>query len=159
MGAAEAAAKARAALVSAPTRRIRKGLVRSEAVVSGGFVYVSEQTAMSQSAAGSGTHDERESHGDAAGPTESMDAEQQATKALGNVQSLLQKAGSSPSKVVSATIYVRDVGQDLVGVDRAWGRWIDGDSPPARTVVQAGAFVGGDSGGGVRVSVSVMAHL
>lgn len=156
MGAAEASAKARAALMSAPTRRVRKGRVRSEAVVSGGIVYISEQTAISQSAAGSGIKNES---GDGEASAESMDAEQQAKKALENVQSLLQDVGSSPSKVVSAMLCVRDLGQDLEGVDRAWGRWIDGDNPPARTVVQSGGFAAGGSGSGVCISVSVTAHL
>lgn len=158
MSAAEASAKARAALVSAPTRRVRKGPVRSEAVVSGGLVYIGEQTAISMpSAAGSGTKDE--SGDDGGGSAESLDAEQQATKALENVQSLLQEVGSSPSKVVSAMLCVRDLAQDLGGVDKAWGRWIDGNEPPARTVVQTGAFGAGGSGSGVRVSITVTAHL
>lgn len=151
MGAAEASAKARAALVSAPTRRVRIGPVRSEAVVSGGLVYISEQTAVS--AAGRGA--KAESGDDGAGSAESLDAEQQATKALENVQSLLQEVGSGTSKVVSAMLCVRDLGQDLGGVEKAWGRWIDCDNPPVRTVVQTGAF----AVGGVRVSVAVTAHL
>lgn len=120
-------------------------------MVSGGLVFISEQTAISAGAS-SGTKDEG---GDGAAFAESLNAEQQATKALENVESLLQEVGSSPSKVVSAMLCVRDLGQDLQGVDQAWGGWIDGDNPPARTVVQTGAF----AAGGVRVSVSVTAHL
>eukprot|EP00903_Cladosiphon_okamuranus_P008371 g8049.t1 len=156
MGATEASAKARAALVSVPTRRIRNGPLRSEAVVSGGIVYISEQTAVTSSAAGSGTKKEM---GGGAISAESMDAEQQTTKALENVQSLLQEVGSSRSQVVSAMLFVRDLEQDLDGVNRAWGRWIDGDNPPARTVVQTGALEAGGSDSSVRVSVSVTAHL
>lgn len=118
-------------------------------------MFISEQTAISPPAAGSGTKDER---GDGAASAGSLNAEQQATKALENVQSLLQEVGSSPSKVVSAMLCVRDLGQDLQGVDQAWGRWIDEDNPPSRTVVQTGAFAAGSSSG-VRVSVSVTAHL
>lgn len=123
--------------------------------MSGGMVYISEQTALSSPAPGGGNGEEGE--GDASLP-ESLSAEQQATKALDNVKGLLQEAGSSPSKVVSALLCVRDVGQDLHGVNEAWGRWIDKDNPPARTVVQTGAVAGG-GGSGVRVSVSVTAHL
>lgn len=155
--AAEASAKARAALVSAPTRRVRKGPVRSEAVVSGGFVYISEQTALPSSASGDGgSTDEK---GDGAAVAKILNAEQQATKALENVDRLLQDVGSSASKIVSVTLCVRDYEQDLYGVEQAWGRWIDKDNPPARTVVQTGAFAAGGSDSGVRVSVSVTAHL
>lgn len=159
IGTAEASAKARAALASAPTRRLRKGPIRSEAVVSGGLVYISQQTAMPPSAAGRGT--EGYKSGDAASAERlNLNAEQQATKALKNVGSLLEEAGSSPSKVVSAMLCVRDIGQDLEGVEKAWGRWIDGDNPPARTVVQTGAFfAAGGNDSGVCVSVSVTAHL
>lgn len=127
-------------------------------MVSGGLIYISEQTAMSPSppASGNGTKGEG---ADGAASAESLNAEQQATKALENVESLLQEVGSSPSKVVSAMLCVRDLGQDLDGVDLAWGRWIDEDNPPTRTVVQTGAFAAGGSDSGVRVSVSVTAHL
>ncbi|CAN0159149.1 unnamed protein product [Pylaiella littoralis] len=159
LGAAEASANARAALASAPTRRIRKGPVRSEVVVSGGMVYISEQTALSPPPAaplggGNGEEDGRD-----ASLAESLSAEQQTTKALESVKRLLQEAGSGPSKVVSALLCVRDSEQDLRGVNEAWGRWVDKDNPPARTVVQTGAFAVGGGSSGVRVSVTVTAHL
>ncbi|CAM9325384.1 unnamed protein product [Hapterophycus canaliculatus] len=172
LGTAEASAKARAALISAPTKRLYQGRVRSEAVVSSGMVFISGQTAWSSSttsSVSSGTEEEL-GQGDAAFD-KSLSAEQQAAKALARIDALLEKAGSSSSKVVSALLCVRDLGQDLPGVDKAWGRWMDRDNPPARTVVQTGAVaVGGAVGsrsknreqgemGGVRVSVSVTAHL
>lgn len=159
LGAAETSTKARVALMSAPTRRVGKGPVRSEAVVSGGMVYISEQTAVSPPAtvpAGGGYEEEGKRDASLA---ESLSAEQQAAKALDNVKRLLQEAGSGPSKVVSALLCVRDLGEDLGGVNEAWGRWIDKDNPPARTVVQTGAFAVGGGSSGVRVSVSVTAYL
>lgn len=156
LGAAEASAKARAALASAPTRRFRKGSLQSEAVVSGGMVYVSEQTGLEKASVG-GVEGEREAGAASLGG--SLSAEQQAAKALDNVKGLLLEAGSSPSKVVSALLCVRDLEQDLRGVDRVWGKWIDKDNPPARTVMQKGAFVAGGGDSGVRFSVSVTAHL
>lgn len=136
------------------------------------MVFISEQTAFSSSGPNSanGGSDEEPQGGDAAS-YESLSAEQQATKALSRIDGLLKEAGSSPSKVVSALLCVRDLGQDLPGVDKAWDRWMDRDSPPARTVVQTGAIAVDGSGGsltsargqggvgGVRVSVSVTAHL
>ncbi|CAN0219918.1 unnamed protein product, partial [Ectocarpus fasciculatus] len=103
------------------------------------------------------------------GVAESLNPEQQAARALNKVKGLLEEVGSSTSKVVSAIVCVRDLGQDLPGVEKAWGRWIDKDNPPARTVMQTGAIVRGGVDGAkpprggegidVRVSVSVTAHL
>lgn len=120
--------------------------MRSEAVVARGMVFVSGQTAFSP-----GGED-----GHAKG-----DAEEQATKALDKVRGLLEEAGSSPSKVVSALLCVRNLGEDLEGVDKAWGRWIDKENPPARTVVETGVIAGGGTPGGsdLRVAVQVTAHL
>ncbi|CAN0318082.1 unnamed protein product [Ectocarpus sp. 6 AP-2014] len=161
--AAEASAKTRAALVSAPTKRFRKGSVRSEAVVSRGMVFISGQTALPSPTAGDDSGE-----GDV-GVAESLSPEQQAARALDKVKELLEEVGSSTSKVVSALVCVRDLGQDMPGVERAWGRWIDKDNPPARTVIQTGAIVGSGVGGAkprrggesidIRVSVSVTAHL
>ena len=125
---------------------LRKGTVRSEAVVCHGMVFVSGQTA---SAAGEGN----QPVGD--------DSEQQTAKALEKVQDLLKDAGSSPSRVVSALVYVRNLEEDLAGVDKAWSRWIDKENPPARTVVQADAINsdGGKDGSGLRIAVSVTAAL
>lgn len=163
LAAAEASAKTRAALVAAPTKRFRKGSFRSEAVVSGGMVFISGQTALPSPTAG-----DESGEGDV-GVVEYLSPEQQAATALEKVKGLLQEAGSSTSKVVSALVCVRDLGQDLPGVEKAWGRWIDKDNPPARTVMQTGAIVGGGVDGAkpprggegidVRVSVSVTAHL
>lgn len=106
----------------------------------GGTVYVSQQTAASSPAG----------DGDVSGEG----AEEQATKALEKVRGLLEEAGSSPSKVVSAMLLVRDLDEDLAGVDKAWGRWIDKENPPARTVVCTREI-----DGGLRVAVQVTAYL
>lgn len=90
------------------------------------------------------------------------DAEAQATKALEKVKGLLEEAGSSVSKVVAVTFYIKDMAEDLKGIDAAWGRWIDRDTAPARTVVQTGGgVVGGEVGGQevLRVEVQATAHL
>lgn len=119
-------------------------------------MYVSEQTALSPSASVGGVEGGSEG---GASLGEGLSAEQQAIKALDNVKGLLQEVGSSPSKVVSALLCVRDLESDLRGVEQAWGKWIDKDNPPARTVVQAGAFAAGGGDSSIRFSVSVTAHL
>lgn len=93
-------------------------------MVAGGLVFVSGQTASPLDSA----------DGTESSPTKK--AEAQTAKALEKVGVLLQEAGSSVSKVVSATIYVRDLERDLPGVDDAWKRWIGTESAPSRTVVK-----------------------
>lgn len=117
--------------------------------MSGGMVFVSGQTA-SPPPKGSGV-------------AKIGNAEEQATDALKRVSSLLEEAGSSPAKVVSAMVCVRNLGEDLEGVEKAWGRWVDKNNPPARSVVQSEVFDGsaaraqGDNG--LRVAVQVTARL
>eukprot|EP00904_Undaria_pinnatifida_P007054 jgi/Undpi1/3479/HiC_scaffold_16.g06851.m1 len=132
-------------------KHLRKGSVRSEAVVSGGLVFVSGQTASPPSKAN--------------GIANFGGAEEQATDALQRVRNLLEEAGSSPSKVVSALVCVQSVEEDLEGVDKAWGRWIDKENPPARTIVQSEVVDGSSSAvhaqgdNGLRVAVQVTARL
>ena len=117
--------------------------------MSGGMVFVSGQTA-SPPPKGNGV-------------AKVGDAEEQTTDALQRVRGLLEEAGSSPAKVVSALVCVRNLGEDLEGVEKAWGGWIDKENPPARTVVQSEVVDGnaartlGDNG--LRVAVQVIARL
>lgn len=103
------------------------------------------------------------------------DVEKQATQALEKIRILLEEAGSSVSKVVTVTFYVRDcTGRDdfSEGIDAAWGRWVVKGSVPARTVVvqpTSGDAVGAVGGGPhvaekveqevVRVEVQATAYL
>lgn len=154
-------ASQRRVALTAPIKSFRKGAVSSEAVMCRGMVFVSGQTA-------SPTKGSSVPKGDVASLTEEGSnvpkgdvAEQQATKALEKVRELLEGAGSSPSRVVSAMIHVRSLKQDLAGFDKAWSRWINKETPPVRTVVQVDAISnsGEDNSTDLRVSVSVTAFL
>lgn len=148
-------------------KRLRTGSIRSEAVVAGGVVYICGQTALPTSSQETEVPQDTQS-GAEEGEDRGMGtgAEEQATKALEKVKGLLEEAGSSVSKVLAVTFYVKDVGEDLEGVNAAWGRWIDKGSVPARTIVQTGAGGGGvGSSMGelgkqeVRVEIQATAHL
>jgi 2-iminobutanoate/2-iminopropanoate deaminase len=57
--------------------------------------------------------------------------QEQTRQALKNVEAILQAAGSSMAKVVSATFILKD-GADFTGMNEEWARWFQVD-PPART--------------------------
>ena len=64
--------------------------------------------------------------GNLAGPT----IQEQTRQCLTNIQAVLQAAGSSMEKVVSATFILDEEG-DFPGMNEEWGKWFPKD-PPAR---------------------------
>lgn len=86
----------------------------SQAVKSGGFVFV----------AGQGPFDA------ATGNVVGKSIQEQTAQCLRNVEAILQAAGSSMDKVVSAT-FILDEESDFAGMNEEWGRWFSKD-PPAR---------------------------
>lgn len=86
----------------------------SQAVKSGGFVFV----------AGQGPFDP--ATGDVVGES----IQEQTSQCLRNVEAILQAAGSSMEKVVSATFILAEE-TDFAGMNEEWGRWFSKD-PPAR---------------------------
>jgi enamine deaminase RidA (YjgF/YER057c/UK114 family) len=55
----------------------------------------------------------------------------QTRTALAEIDSLLAEAGSSKSKIISATIWLADIG-DFEVMNSVWDTWIDPANPPAR---------------------------
>jgi 2-iminobutanoate/2-iminopropanoate deaminase len=86
----------------------------SQAVKAGGFVFV----------AGQGPFDPITGEV----PGESIQA--QTGQCLRNVEAILQAAGSTLDKVVSATFILGDE-NDFAGMNEEWGKWFPKD-PPAR---------------------------
>jgi len=64
------------------------------------------------------------------------DAEGQTRDILGQIEALLQEVGSAKSKVLAATVYLRDIA-DFNAMNKAWDAWVDASNPPARTTVEA----------------------
>lgn len=86
----------------------------SQAVKAGGLVFVS----------GQGPYDP------ATGAIVGTSVVEQTRQALTNIQAILQAAGSSMAKVVSATFILR-FAEDFAGLNEEWARWFPSD-PPAR---------------------------
>ena len=55
----------------------------------------------------------------------------QTRTALAEIDSLLAEAGSSKSKIISATIWLADI-NDFEAMNSVWDNWIDPANPPAR---------------------------
>ncbi len=86
----------------------------SQAVMAGGFVFV----------AGQGPFDPVT--GEVVGAT----IQEHTRQCLKNIEAILQAAGSSLDKVVSATFILGDP-NDYPGMNEEWGKWFPTD-PPAR---------------------------
>lgn len=86
----------------------------SQAIKAGGLVFVS----------GQGPYDP------ATGAIVGTSVVEQTRQALTNIQAILQAAGSSMAKVVSATFILR-FAEDFAGLNEEWARWFPSD-PPAR---------------------------
>ena len=96
------------------TDRAPSSPVYSQAVAAAGLVFVS----------GQGPFDP------ATGRIVGETIQEQTRQCLGNVKAILEAAGSSLDRVVSATFILRDP-QDFAGMNEEWSRWFPVD-PPAR---------------------------
>lgn len=81
----------------------------------------------------------------------SGDIRQQTRETLASIERLLAEAGSAKSRLLSATIYLRDM-QDYAGMNEVWDAWLEPGSAPARTTVQALMYAPD-----VRVEITVVA--
>ncbi|ACL59805.1 RidA family protein [Methylobacterium nodulans] len=108
-------------------QRIETGARMSQAVVHGGTVYLAGQVA--------------EADGVAA----------QTQAILGQIEALLAQAGSSKERILSATIYLADMGS-FADMNRVWDAWVPAGHAPARATVEAKL-----AGPQYRVEISVIA--
>jgi enamine deaminase RidA (YjgF/YER057c/UK114 family) len=90
------------------TRRIEPGPRMSQAVVHRGIVYLAGQVGAP-----------------GAGITE------QTRAVLAQVDRLLAEVGSDKSRILSATIWLADIG-DFAAMNAIWDAWVDPANPPAR---------------------------
>jgi enamine deaminase RidA (YjgF/YER057c/UK114 family) len=89
-------------------RRIEPGRRMSQAVVHGQTVYLAGQVG----APGASGAD-------------------QTRAVLGQIDRLLAEAGSDKSRILSATIWLADIG-DFAEMNSVWDAWVDPANPPAR---------------------------
>ncbi len=60
----------------------------------------------------------------------------QTQQVLAQIDSLLAEAGSDKTKMLSATIYLADIG-DFAAMNAVWDKWIVPGEAPARATIQA----------------------
>ncbi|WP_431855867.1 RidA family protein [Azospirillum sp.] len=68
--------------------------------------------------------------------TPSPDVEAQTREILGQIDALLAEAGTSKSKILSATIYLVDIAT-FGAMNKAWEAWVEPGNTPARATVEA----------------------
>ena len=107
----------------------------SQAVKAAGFVFVS----------GTGPHDP------ATGAIVGATIQEQVRQSLTNISAILEAAGSSLDRVVSATIVLADE-DDWSGMNEEWLRWFPAN-PPARQGAKLPARIPG-----LKVSIAVIAE-
>ncbi len=95
-------------------RRIESGARMSQAVVANGFVFLAGQVA----------------------PDPSASVEGQTRQILAEIDRLLAAAGSDKSRILSANVYLADIGT-FAEMNRAWDAWVAADAKPARATVEA----------------------
>ena len=66
----------------------------------------------------------------------SQDIAGQAKQALSEIDALLIKGGSDRRKILSAVIWLADIG-DFAAMNAVWDAWVVGGQTPARATVQA----------------------
>ena len=55
---------------------------------------------------------------------------------LASIDNVLAKLGSDKSKLLSATVYLSNIG-NFAAMNEAWDAWVSPGNPPARATVEA----------------------
>lgn len=63
--------------------------------------------------------------------------EQQTRETLASIERLLVEAGTDKTRILSVTIYLKDVDADFAGMNRVWDQWLPEGVAPARATVEA----------------------
>jgi 2-iminobutanoate/2-iminopropanoate deaminase len=97
-----------------------RGAPYSQAIVAGGFVFVSGQVGMRP------------------GETTALSAtvEEQTEQTFANLRAILEAAGSSLERIVKTTVYLRTL-DDFAAMNDVYRRHV-GELPPARATVEVG---------------------
>ena len=66
----------------------------------------------------------------------SLDITGQVKQALGEIDALLGRAGTDKSKMLTATIWLTDIG-DFAAMNAVWDAWVIPGQTPARATVEA----------------------
>ncbi|KII34512.1 MULTISPECIES: RidA family protein [Pseudomonas] len=63
--------------------------------------------------------------------------EQQTRETLANIERLLDLAGTDKSRLLSVTIYLKDIDAHFEGMNAVWDQWLPKGVAPARATVEA----------------------
>ena len=63
--------------------------------------------------------------------------EQQTREALANIEHLLDLAGTDKTRLLSVTIYLKDIDAHFQGMNQVWDTWLPKGVAPARATVEA----------------------
>lgn len=66
----------------------------------------------------------------------SGDIGEQTRQTLANIDRALAEAGSDKSKILSVTIYLKDIAADYAGLNQVWDAWVAEGATPARACVE-----------------------
>ena len=102
-----------------------QGAPYSQAIVSGGLVFVSGQLALLPD------------HAEIVGDT----IQEQTEQVFANLRAILEAAGSGLDKLIKTTVYLVDL-DEFQGMNEVYARHV-GDKPPARATVEISALPAG----------------
>jgi 2-iminobutanoate/2-iminopropanoate deaminase len=88
----------------------------------------------------------------ATGVLKGSSIQEQTSQCLTNIQAILEEAGSSLHKIVSATVILAD-DEDFAGMNEEWLRWFPAN-PPARQGAKLPARIPG-----LKVSIAAIAEI
>lgn len=88
----------------------------SQAVVHNGIVYLAGMT-------------------DRGGPED--DVATQTKNILAKVDQYLAEAGTDKSKLLTSSVWLKDIGRDYSAMNEVWNSWIDPNNKPVRATVEA----------------------
>ncbi|WP_339527679.1 RidA family protein [Pseudomonas mucidolens] len=63
--------------------------------------------------------------------------EQQTRETLFNIERLLDLAGTDKTRLLSVTIYLKDIDADFAGMNSVWDKWLPKGVAPARATVES----------------------
>ena len=70
-------------------------------------------------------------------PGDATDASGQTRQVLEKIDALLAEAGSDKDHLLSATIYLKDIGEDFAAMNDVCSAWLSPGQAPSRTTLQA----------------------
>lgn len=65
------------------------------------------------------------------------DAGAQTRSTLQAIEALLAEAGSDKTRILSVTIYLKDINADFAAMNAVWDQWLPAGTAPARATVEA----------------------